>query len=521
MASPVGQVISHYRILEKLGGGGMGVVYKAEDTRLKRIVALKFLLSDVTQDPEARERFVLEAQAASALEHTNICSVHEIGEYNGQTFIVMGYYEGETLKNKIRQGPLPIEEVINIALQVARGLCRAHDAGIIHRDIKPANIILTSRGGVKIVDFGLAKLSGSTLLTRTGSTKGTVAYMSPEQMWENSVDARTDIWSLGVVIYEMLTGHLPFPGEHEAPVIYGILNEEPAPPGDLRADVPPALNRIVQRALAKPPGERYQTAQELVSDLEALIAGSQLSRKTQRFATRKVRKWLAGIGSVVAIAVVGLILFGRPPEEKPNSLAVLPFVNIAKNPDFEYLCDGLAETLTGQFHLLPNLKVTAFTSSLYYKGKSVLPSEIGRQLGVRMLLVTRLDHQKDNFKLHAELIDVKENTLIWTREFREASSRLNTIPQSIFLSLVQDVRLGDASTLTRISSRTGGSNEAYDLYLRARYYFHKSSSNSHLSADYSRQAISVDSNFSALQMVPLSISTIRFNERFASSHRRL
>jgi serine/threonine protein kinase len=259
MATLVGQTVSHYKILEHLGSGGMGVVYKAEDTRLRRTVALKFLPPNLTQDPAAKVRFVHEAQAASALEHTNICSVHEIGEHGDQTFLVMGYYEGETLKKRIESGPLPLDQVTEIALQVARGLSRAHEAGIVHRDIKPANIIVTTRGEVKIVDFGLAKLSGRTLVTRTGTTLGTAAYMSPEQARGDAVDHRTDIWSLGVVLYEMITGQRPFRSDYEQALIYLILNAEPEPPSKLRPETAPGLAQIIGHALVKQAADRYQT----------------------------------------------------------------------------------------------------------------------------------------------------------------------------------------------------------------------------------------------------------------------
>jgi serine/threonine protein kinase len=236
--------ISHYKILEKLGSGGMGDVYKAEDTKLKRMVALKFLPPELTRDQEAKNRFVHEAQAASSLDHSNICTIYEIDETeDGQMFIAMACYEGETLKKKIERGPLPVDEAIDIVLQIAQGLSKAHEKGIMHRDIKPANILITEDGHVKIIDFGLAKLTGQTRLTKTGMTMGTVAYMSPEQARGETVDHRTDIWSLGVVLYEMITAQSPFKGEYEQAVLYSILHEEPVPLTTLRPDVPEALAR--------------------------------------------------------------------------------------------------------------------------------------------------------------------------------------------------------------------------------------------------------------------------------------
>jgi serine/threonine-protein kinase len=264
----IGKTISHYKILEKLGEGGMGVVYKAEDTRLKRTVALKFLPPELTKHPEAKERFIHEAQAASSLQHTNICNIHEIDQTDdGQIFICMDCYEGETLSAKIKRRPLKLEDAINIATQIANGLATAHEAGIVHRDIKPANIIVTEKDDVKILDFGLAKLAGSTKLTRSGTTIGTAAYMSPEQLKADKIDHRTDIWALGVVMYEMLTGQVPFKGDYEQAISYAILNEEPEPITALRTGIPMSLEWVVNKAIAKEPKQRYQHVDEIPVDL--------------------------------------------------------------------------------------------------------------------------------------------------------------------------------------------------------------------------------------------------------------
>jgi len=264
----IGQTVSHYRILEELGGGGMGVVYKAQDTKLKRTVALKFLPPELTRDSDAKTRFIHEARAASALQHNNICAIHEIGETpDGRLFICMDAYEGETIKEKIARGPLSHDEAVDIVRQVAAGLSEAHEAGMVHRDIKPANILVTSKGVVKILDFGLAKLKGTTKVTKTGMTVGTVAYMSPEQASGADVDRQTDIWSLGVAFYEMITGILPFRSEHEVAVVYSILNETPRSPRTLREDLPVALERVIMRALCKDKKDRYATADEIQRDL--------------------------------------------------------------------------------------------------------------------------------------------------------------------------------------------------------------------------------------------------------------
>lgn len=267
----IGQTVSHYKILEKLGGRGMGVVYKAEDTKLKRTVALKFLPADLTRDEEAKERFVHEAQAASALDHTNVCTTYEIDETeDGQIFICMAFYEGETLKREIERGPLRIDHAIDISLQIAQGLAKAHERGITHRDVKPANIMVTKAGVVKILDFGLAKLAGQTMVTKRGTTMGTVAYMSPEQARGETVDHRTDIWSLGVVLYEMITGQRPFKGDYENAVTYSILNVSPDPITGLRSSVPLEFERVVNKCLEKDPADRYQGVTEVVVDLRRL-----------------------------------------------------------------------------------------------------------------------------------------------------------------------------------------------------------------------------------------------------------
>jgi len=269
----IGQIISHYKILDKLGAGGMCVVYCAEDLKLKRTVALKFLPPELTRDAGAIQRFIHEAQAASSLQHNNICTVHDIDETDDrQLFIVMDCYEGEPLKLRIAEGGMRIEEAVDIAIQVASGLLNAHEKGIVHRDIKPANIIITNDGVVKILDFGLAKLAGQSRLTKTGSTIGTAAYMSPEQAQGFEVDHRTDIWSLGVVLFEMLTGKLPFRGEHEAALLYSIVHEEPQAISTFRAEISRSVISVIERALQKDRSQRYQTVNELVSELKSAMA---------------------------------------------------------------------------------------------------------------------------------------------------------------------------------------------------------------------------------------------------------
>jgi len=312
----IGKTISHYKIRDKLGGGGMGVVYKAEDTKLKRTVAIKFLPPDLIRDDEAKIRFIQEAQAASALEHNNICTIHEVDETDeGQLFIVMACYEGDTLKKRIEQGPLEIEDAIRITLQVAKGLSKAHEKGIVHRDVKPANIMISDDGVVKILDFGLAKLTGQTRITKTATTMGTVAYMSPEQSRGETVDQRTDIWSLGVILYQMITGQLPFNGEYEQAVIYSILNDDPESIDNLRTDVPAELQKVVLKSLQKDAEKRYQKVEEIIGILEELkrkFDSGQLVPPDQKKEHRRERKkyvYTALAVLIVSVIAVALLIW--------------------------------------------------------------------------------------------------------------------------------------------------------------------------------------------------------------------
>jgi non-specific serine/threonine protein kinase len=314
----ISKTISHYKILEKLGGGGMGLVYKAKDTKLKRTVALKFLPSELTRDPETKQRFIQEAQSASLLDHPNICTIHEIDETkDGQMFICMACYEGETLNEKIKRGSLRLDDVVNIIIQVAEGLAKAHSKGIVHRDIKPANIFITEDRQVKILDFGLAKLAGQKRITRFGTAVGTATYMSPEQARGEEVDQRTDIWSLGVVLYEMITGQLPFKGENWEAVLYSIFNEEPQQPlRNIYSDVPESLQQIVQKMLKKEIQERYKDMETLITDLKSINLKS---------------------NSITSPRVV---------EDKPSSsIAILPFMDMSPEKDQAYFCEGIAEEL--------------------------------------------------------------------------------------------------------------------------------------------------------------------------------
>lgn len=351
----IGKTVSHYKITRELGAGGMGVVYEAVDTKLGRTVALKFLPPESTRDHEAKARFTHEAKAASALDHPNVCTVHEINETDdGQLFIAMARYEGETLKDRIARGPLPLDEVMDIALQVAEGLASAHERGITHRDIKPANILITADGLVKVLDFGLAKLSGQTQMTKIGNTLGTVAYMSTEQIHGVNVDARTDIWSLGVTLYEMLTGQQPFKGSFHQAVVYSILNLEPTSISELRSDVPQSCEEIVVRALEKQPDDRYPNASALVDDLrevQKLLNDSSEFPRGRRVLTKRARRKRMLIAAGIALAITitsGLSILKLTVEKSAGApaIAIVPLIRLAGDGEIEQLTRMVARMLT-------------------------------------------------------------------------------------------------------------------------------------------------------------------------------
>ena len=428
----IGKSVAHYKILEKIGEGGMGVVYKAEDSKLKRTVALKFLPRELTRDTQAKARFVQEAQAAAALDHPNICAVFEIGEAEGSTYIAMPYVKGQSLKEKIVLGPLPVAEAIDIANQVAEGLKEAHERGIIHRDIKPANIMLTEKGQAKIMDFGLAKLEAGVDLTRTMAVIGTAAYMSPEQARGEEVDHRTDIWSFGATLYEMLTGQKPFGQKHDQALLYSILNDTTEAMSRIRPEVPKPLDRVIQKSLEKDRTRRYQNMSELLKDLKS-APGPGLS---------------------------------IPKADK--SIIVLPFEDISPGKDNEYFSDGLAEEIITDLSHVHDLLVISRSSATTFKGTKKTIPEIAQAVNVRYVLEGSVRKAGNNLRITAQLIDSTNDTHVWADKYSGTLDDVFDIQEKVSRSIAKALKVKLSSDeAKRISERPIDNVEAYECYLKA------------------------------------------------------
>jgi serine/threonine protein kinase/Flp pilus assembly protein TadD len=462
----IGKTISHYKILEKLGEGGMGVVYKAEDTKLKRTVALKFLSPQVLGTEDDKTRFINEARSAAALNHPNICTVHEIDEYENQPFIAMECIEGESLKDRIRSGPLALDGALGIAIEIAEGLHEAHSKGIIHRDIKSANIMLTAAGRVKVMDFGLAKSLGGSQLTQSGTTIGTVTYMSPEQARGEPVDHRTDIWSTGVVLYEAITGRRPFPGDYDQAVIYSILNAEPAGIKTLRPEAPAEVEKAIRTAMAKAPEKRYQRIEDLAAELRSV-----------REATRERAP------------------AGRPDRQK-RSIAVLPFVDMSPEKDQEYFCDGLAEELINALTHIKPLRVVARTSAFSFKGGTHDVREIGEKLNVDTVLEGSIRKAGDRLRITVQLVNVADGYHLWSEKYDRKLEDVFAIQDEISLTIVDRLRielLGEEPS--RLVKRGTEDLEAYELYMRGRFFWEKRGEGLRKAVEYFNRAIAKDPEY--------------------------
>ena len=520
----IGQVISHYKILEKLGEGGMGVVYKAEDTKLQRIVALKLLPPAVTNEASERERFNQEARAASQLLHPNVTAIFEINEANGQVYLAMEYVDGATLKKVIREKePLPVKDALDIGIQVCSGLSAAHEKGIVHRDIKSENILLNSKGEVKITDFGLAKLKGVTKLTKTGSTLGTAAYMSPEQARGEEVDARSDIFSCGVVLYELLTSKLPFRGEHHAAIFYSLVNEEPFPIARFNENISPEVQRIVSKALSKNKDDRYQHTDEMLADLkrerksmEYIRTGSAISSGMSS-SQHTSRRWLSSatmmvFGGIICILALVLYLFrgniiGKGTEKSSQmiKIAVLPFEN--QGPaDQEYFADGLTDEVSTKLSGLSGLAVIAPSSSMHYKRSTKSVQEIGNELGVGYLLQGTIrwetgdssNRKNVHLRVNPRLIKIADGTQMWSQSlegtmagvFKIQSDIAQQVAAALDVTLLQPER-------ESVNSKPTDNTEAYDYYLRGNEYMSRGFSGENLENGLAmyQKAIDADPNF--------------------------
>jgi serine/threonine-protein kinase len=518
----IGQTISHYKILEKIGEGGMGVVYKAQDLTLDRTIALKFLPHRISANETEKARFLQEAQAAAALNHPNICTIYGVDESDqpdktglagGKMFIAMEYIEGGTLREKLPYAK--IDDAVTIAAQIGEALQEAHSKGIVHRDIKADNIMLTSKGQAKVMDFGLAKLKGSLKLTRTSSTVGTLGYMAPEQIQGGEIDHRSDIFSFGVLLFEMLTGRLPFRGEHEAAIVYSIVNEEPESVQKNRQDISAEIDRIIHRALEKDPEDRYQSVADMVSEL----------RRERKTSTKVIRPSLAeatpphsaaaeipadlpivslkrrvtlfgalGVGLAVVALVVHLFT-GR--HQSIDSLAVLPFENVGADPNTEYLSDGITESLINTLSQLSNLSVMSRSSVFHFKGKDIDPQKVGKEMGVKAVLLGRVVQRGNNLQISTELVDVSNSNQIWGKQYNKTLSDILTVQEDISKEISQQLRLklvGEDEK--RLTKRSTENTEAYQLYLNGRFHWNKRKAD-HLekAVDYFTQAIEKDPGF--------------------------
>jgi serine/threonine protein kinase len=473
-------VAGRYQIIEELGRGGMGVVYKAVDNKLKRTVALKFLPLEWTYDAQAKDRFIREAQAAAVLDHPNICTVHEINEEEAEPFITMEFIDGQSLRQKIAGKPMDQSQAFDIAIQAAEGLKEAHTKGIIHRDIKPGNIMLTAAGQVKIMDFGLAKVLGESLLTKEAVTMGTVTYMSPEQVRGEILDHRTDIWSLGVVLYEMLTGQAPFKGDHEQSLMYAIVNKEPEPLSKTQAKTSKGLENVVHTALAKDPAERYQSMGEFLEDLKAVAEGLKpLKAKTRVFrgkilGLKKIHAY-AGIGALVVFFALVIIFLIPGRGHAYESLAVLPLENLSGDPQQEYFSDGMHDALITNLGKVGGLKrVIARSSVMRFKGTKTPLSKVAQELKVDALITGSVLRSGNRVRVSAQLINPATEAQIWAQSYDRDVRDILSLQNEIVSAITTEVKVQlTPQDKRRLTGARQVNPEAYEAYLKGLFHWYK------------------------------------------------
>jgi len=460
----LGKTISHYKIIEKLGEGGMGVVYKAEDTKLKREVAIKFLPHHVVANTEEKQRFEIEAQAAAALNHPNIATIHAIEESENKVFIVMEFINGTELKEMINKALPTVDDTLNIIEQIAEGLKAAHQKGIIHRDIKSSNIMITPSGRIKIMDFGLAKVGGNSQITRLGTTLGTTAYMSPEQARGEQVDHRTDIWSSGIIFYEMLTGELPFKGEFDQAIIYSILNEEPKSIISIQEKLPMRLEQLVMKMLTKEPGLRYKNMEEFLTELKEVKSKKEPAK-----------------------------------DSIEKSIAVLPFENISPDKDADYFADGLAEELIINLSRIKEVNVVARTNTVQYKETKKDLKTIGRELGVRYLMAGSVRKFKDDLRISVQLIEVVKGIQLWGETYKGKLADVFDIQEKVSKEIVDALMLKLSPVeKVELTKRPTLNAEAFDYYLRARNFLsNRTKNNIDFAILLFQKAVELDSRFAA------------------------
>ena len=497
----IGQTISHYRILEQIGAGGMGIVYKALDTRLGRAVALKFLPERLAHEPQALERFRREARAASALSHPGICTIYDIGEQDGRAFIAMEFIDGETLHSHIHGKPLPLEEITRLGMQIAEALDVAHAEGIIHRDIKPANIFVTKRGQAKVLDFGVAKLIPKGVAVASGDfsgdapdstsiagiVSGTPSYMSPEQIRGDTLDPRTDIFSLGLVLYEMATARQAFGNGTGGMIIEAVLTRPPVPARSINPDIPSGLEEIIDKALEKDREKRYQHAVELRDDLQRLERGSDSWWKAAPSDSKSVLLSLSRTGAA------------RPARASKtiDSLAVLPFENVSRDPKHEYLSDGIAGSLINILATIPKLRVMAQSTVFRYKGRGTDPQGVGRELNVRAVLTGRMMESGGALRIGTELVDVATGLQLWGAQFDRKPGDIFAIQDEISAEIADKLRLKlTRAEKKRLIKRQTQNAEAYRLYLQGRHHWNRWTEEGFYRAiQYFQQAVEKDPGY--------------------------